>query len=135
MPSFISAIAFISHHVFLIEMLLSYSHECSKMNDTYGIHYWSILWSSYRKLAWVGSEPRPLNSVLTDWAIRPWVQLALRTNFVQLLQFHLFVQCSRFISVFAFISRHIGFKRSLAQVITLVAEWIDKYGIHHWRSF
>ena len=25
---------------------------------------------------------------LTDWAIRPWVQLALRASFVQLLQFH-----------------------------------------------
>ena len=24
--------------------------------DTYGIHHWRILWSSYRKLAWVGFE-------------------------------------------------------------------------------
>ena len=39
------------------------------------------------------------------------------------------------ISVFAFVSRQICFKRSLAQVITLVAEWIDTYGIHHWRIF
>ena len=23
----------------------------------YGIHYWQILWSSYRKLAWLGFEP------------------------------------------------------------------------------
>ena len=37
-------------------------------------------------------------------------QLALRANFVQLLQFHLFVECSRFISVFAFVSHHICFK-------------------------
>ena len=25
--------------------------------DTYGIHQWRILLSSYRKLAWVGFEP------------------------------------------------------------------------------
>ena len=54
--------------------------------------------------------------------IWPCVQLTLRANFVQLLKFHLFVQCSRFISVFAFVSRHICFKRSLARVIKLVAE-------------
>ena len=75
------------------------------------------------------------SNALTDWAIRPWVQLPLRANFVQLLQFHLFVQCSRFMSVFAFVSRHICFKRSLAQVTTLVAEWIDTYGTHHWKIF
>ena len=55
------------------------------------IHHWRILWSSYRRLAWVELEPtttefRP--DALTDWAIRPWVQLTLRANFVQLLQFH-----------------------------------------------
>ena len=67
------------------------------------------------------------SDTLTVWAIRPWVQLALRANFVQLLQFHRFVQCSRFILVLAFVSRHICFKRSLAQVITLVAEYIYMY--------
>ena len=25
--------------------------------DTYGVHHWRILRSSYRKLAWVGFEP------------------------------------------------------------------------------
>ena len=39
------------------------------------------------------------------------------------------IQCSRFISVFAFVSHHNCFKHSLAQVITLVAEYIDKYDI------
>ena len=68
---------------------------------------------------------------LIDRAIRPWVQLTLRANFVQLLQFHLFVQCSRLTYVFLFVSRHIYFKRSVAQIITLVAEWSDTYGIHH----
>ena len=59
--------------------------------DTYRIHHWRILWSGYRKLAWVGFEPTTSefrSDALTDWVIRPWVQLALRANFVQLLQFH-----------------------------------------------
>ena len=50
----------------------------------YGIHHWRILWSSYKKLAWVGFEPTTTEScsnALTDWAIRPWVQLTLRANF------------------------------------------------------
>ena len=29
----------------------------AKWADTYGIHHWRTLWSSYRKLAWVGFEP------------------------------------------------------------------------------
>ena len=95
--------------------------SAAEWTDTYGIHHWRILRSSYRKLAWVGFEPTTTefrSDALTDWAIRPWVQLALRANFVQLLQFHLFVQCSHFISAIAFVSRHICFKRNLAQVIT-----------------
>ena len=76
----------------------------------YGIHHWRIFRSSYRKLAWAGFDPPTFefcSDALTNWAIRPWVKFALRANFVQLLQFDLFVQCSRFISVFAFVSRHI----------------------------
>ena len=51
----------------------------AERTDTYGIHHWRILWSSYRKLAWVGFEPTTTefrSDALTDWAIRPWVQLA-----------------------------------------------------------
>ena len=98
------------------------NHVVAEWIDTYGIHHWRIFRSSYRKLAWVGFEPTTTefrSDALTDWAIRPWVQLALRANFVQLLQFYLFVQRWRFISVFAFVSCHICFKWSLAQVITL----------------
>ena len=32
----------------------------------------------------------------TDWAIRSWVQLGLRAKLIQLLQFHLFFQCSHY---------------------------------------
>ena len=59
--------------------------------SVYGIHHWRIIWSSYRKLTWVGFEPTTSEfcwDALTDWAIRPWVQFTLRANFVQLLQFH-----------------------------------------------
>ena len=103
------------------------NHVSSGMIDTHGIHHWRIFRSSYRKLALVGFEPTTTefrSDALTDWAIRPWVQLALRANFVQLLQFHLFVQCSHFISAIAFVSRHICLKGNLAQVITLAAEWL-----------
>ena len=68
---------------------------CNQMSvaewiDTYGIHSWRILWSSYRKFVWVGFEPTTTefrSHAQTDWAIRPRVQLALKANFVQLLQF------------------------------------------------
>ena len=46
-----------------------------------------------------------------------------------------FVQCSRFISVVAFVSYHIFFKLNPAKVIMLEVEWIDTYGINHWRIF
>ena len=51
----------------------------------------TLLWSSYRKLAWGGFEPTTTefhSDTLTDWAIRPWFQLEPRVNFVQQLQFH-----------------------------------------------
>ena len=90
-------------------------------------------WSSYSKFAWVGFETTTIefrSENLTDWAIWPWVQLALRGNFGQLLQFHLLDQFSHFISAIAFVTRHICFKQNLAKIITLVAEWIDTYGTH-----
>ena len=67
------------------------------------------------------------SDALTDWAIRPWVHLPLRVNFVQLLQFHFIAQCLCFISTIAFASCHICFKQNLAQVIILVAGWYIWY--------
>ena len=61
---------------------------------------------------------------LSDWAIRPWVQLTLIANFVQLLQFCFSVQYSHFIVTVAFINRHSFFKLNLAQVITLAVKWL-----------
>ena len=63
------------------------------MNDTYGIYHWRILWSSCKRLAWVRFEPKTNefhSDSLTDWAIRSWIQLTLRANFVQLLHFYRF---------------------------------------------
>ena len=93
--------------------------------DTYAIHYWRFLRSSYRKLASLGFEPTTTvfhSHALTDWAIRPSAQLALRANFLQLLQFHLFVQCSRFISAIAFVNNYICFRCNRSQVITCVQQ-------------
>ena len=57
----------------------------------YDIHNWRIIWISYRKLPRVGFETTTTefcSDALTDWAISPWVQLALRANIVQLPHFH-----------------------------------------------
>ena len=83
-------------------------------------------------------NPRPLNTeslsdALTDGAMRPWVQLALRANFVQVLQFHLLfsvlfhfgyclLQSPRLFELKVFWGNHMS-----------VAAWVDTYGIHHWR--
>ena len=75
----------------------------------YGIHHWRITWSSYRKLAWVRFEPTTTEfclDALTNWAIRPWIQLTLRANSVQLLQLHCLL-VSSFISAIAFDSQYI----------------------------
>ena len=136
---FISVVTFVNRQIFVkLTPIALVVTSVAEWINRYGIHHWRIFGSSYRKLAWVGFEPMTTefrSDALTDWAIRPWVQLALRANFVQLLQFHLFDQCSHFISAITFVSRHICFKRNLAQVITLVAECINTYGILHWRIF
>ena len=95
----------------------------AEWNDTNGSHDSRILRSSYRKLSWVGFQPRTTefrSDDLTDWAIRPWAQLTLRTNFVQLLQFHPFAQCSRFVSAIFFVRGHICIEPNLADVIIWV---------------
>ena len=85
----------------------------------YGIDHWKIIWISYRKLAWVGFESTTtefLSDALIDWAIRPWVQLVLRANFVQPFQFHLLL-VSHFILAIAFLSRYVYFNRNFLKVI------------------
>ena len=74
-----------------LQLILPLHLVCSMHIYIYGIHHRRILWSSYRKLAWEGFEPTTTefrSDALTDSAIRSWVQLTLRANFVLLLQFH-----------------------------------------------
>ena len=93
--------------------------SAAEWTDTYSIHHWRILKKSYRKLAWAEFEPTNTEfglESLTHCAIRPWAQLAVRANFVQLLQFNLFAQYSGLISAIDFITRHICFKQNVAPV-------------------
>ena len=73
------------------------------------------------------------SDALTDWAFRSWVQLAIRANFVQLLQFHrLFSVGFHFGYCLRESSRLFSSKFSWVNHMS-VAEWIDKQDIHHWR--
>ena len=59
-------------------------------NIIYGIHRRSIFRN--RRLLWMRPEPTTTefySDWLTDWSIKPWVDFALRANFVQLFQLHL----------------------------------------------
>ena len=92
----------------------------AEWTDTYGIRHWSILWSSYRKLAWVGFEPLTTefrSEVLTDWPIRLWVQLTLRASFVQIIQFNRLFSV-RFHFGYCFFGRHVCFNLFFLEVIT-----------------
>ena len=135
---FVLAIAFARCHISFTQNLEQVFTFAAEWSDTYGIQHWRIFRSSNRKVAWVRFEPTTTefcSDALTKWAIKPWVQLRLRAIFVQLLLFHLVVQCSHLISAMVFVSRHISCKANLAQVITLAAECINTYGIQHWRIF
>ena len=77
--------------------------------DIYGIYHWKIVSSSYRNFSWVGFElitTEFRSDPLINWALKPWVQLALRANFLQLLQFHRLFSV-RFHFGFAFVSRYL----------------------------
>ena len=102
----------------------------------YGSDHWVILRSSYRKLAWVGFEPTTTEfcwDALTDWAVRPWVQLTLKATFSQLLQFHCLLKVGFHFGYCLCPITTVFFKFYFNRGIQMsVAEWIDRYGIHHW---
>ena len=57
-------------------------------------HHWTFLRSSYKSRPWPewGFEPTTTEfrwDALTDWNIKPCIQIALRANFKLLVQFHL----------------------------------------------
>ena len=83
------------HALILLHLFFCNSILCSGCSALHGVNPNSPLKDSfkwlYRKLAWMELESTTIefcSDALTKWAIRPWVQLALRANFVQLLQFH-----------------------------------------------
>ena len=135
---FILAVVFFSPHICFKRNLAQVITIAVEWIDTCGILHWRIFRSSYRKLAWVGfvsTTTEFRSNALTNWAIKPWVQFVLRANFLQLLLFHIFAQCSYFISTIAFVSRDICYRQSLAQVITWAAELNDTYCIQQWSIF
>ena len=95
------------------ELIKAIAEREGKLINMYCIHHWRIIWRSYSKLALVGFEPatteyRLNTDSLTNWAMRPWVQLVLRANFVKLLQFHrLFSNASCYHSLI-FIRKNLG---------------------------
>ena len=72
---------------------------------------------------------------ITDLVTRPWVQFALRASFIQLLPCHFLFSVHISCRPLSLSVAIICFKRNLAQVITLVEEWIDTSGIHNWMDF
>ena len=84
----------------------------------------------------MGFEPTTTEfhlDTLTKWAIRPSVQLALRSNFVQLLQVHrLFSATFHFRYCLRQLPRLFQLEVSSGNHKS-VAKWDDVYGIHHWR--
>ena len=128
--------ALVSHDVYLSKCSVGNHVSVAQWADTYGIHHWRIFWMSYRKLFWGGFEPtntKPCLDALSDWAMTPWVQLPLRPNFVQPLQFHnLFSVTFHFGRLPSSVATFIYLKFSGGSRMS-VAEWDDTYGIGHWR--
>ena len=94
--NFVLAIVFFIHS-FLFKFFKGNHISVAEWADIYGILYWRIFRASNRKLSCMGLEATITKlclDALTNWAIRPEFQIALRTNFVQLVQSFIF--CSIF---------------------------------------
>ena len=90
---------------------------------TYGIHHWRILWSSYRKLAWVGQWE--------IWTFDHWIPFkrSNRLSYQAMTSTHTQSQLSSatsissicsvsdFILAFAFVSCHVYFNQKSVEVI------------------
>ena len=101
----------------------------------YGMHHWRIFRSSYRKLVWVGFEPMTtLNSVRRSKRLSYHTVSSTRSQSQPCAATPISSLCSEFIFHFGLCLRQLPQVNSRI-VITLAAEWIDAYGIHHWRIF
>ena len=125
-----------SPHFFSSKLSWGNPISVAEWADTYGIHHWMILWGSYIKLAREGFGPATtefLSDALTHWAIRSWVHVGLRANFVKLLQLHhWFSIMFHFAHCLPQSPRFFSLKLSWGNHMS-VAESADTYGIHHWR--
>ena len=113
------------HFLSVIQKRLSFTFYLSFLIYIYiyGIHYWRILWSSYRKVAWVGEWeiwtldhwiPFKRSNRLSYQAMsstRTQGQLSSATSVSSICS------VSDFISAFAFVSRHVYFNRKSVEVI------------------
>ena len=129
LPRFFSLNYFASNHMSVAEWA-----------DKYGTHHWQILRSSYRKLAWVGFQPTATefcSEALTDWVIRPCIQLTLRATFLQLLQFHhlfsvtfdfgcLPSSVATFILVKFFVDNHMSGPNELINMVFTAGRFFDE---------
>ena len=109
----------------------------AEWTDTYGIHHWRIFWSSYRKMTWVGFESITTefrSDTLTEWAMRPWVQLKFIANFLQPLQFHCVSSVRLHFSCCLCQSPRLFWSKFSWGNHKSVVEWPDTYGIHCWRG-
>ena len=86
---FALVITFVSHHIYYNQTCCTGNHmNEAEWTDTYDINQWRVLRCRYRKSALMRFKPLITEfrlDALRDWAIRQWVQLLLRVNFLQLL--------------------------------------------------
>ena len=118
--------------------MLSFYFKVTKSLYIYGIHHWRFLevaLKTWPEWVWTWDHWIPFRhsnrlSCQAKSLTRSQRLLCTTTPISSLCSVITFQ-----FGLFAFVSRHICFKQSFAQVITLAVEWIDTYGIHHWRSF
>ena len=73
--------------------------------DLYGIHHWRILWSSYRRLTWVGFETTTTDPVQALYLVV--VSTLTLSYFYTATPILLFLQCKIALRPFSFVSRHV----------------------------
>ena len=103
--------------------------------DIYGIHPWRTVWSSYRKLAWVGFEPTTNDFVATQM-MYGYIkyQVANRLNFITSFE-HAF-SCSKAGSTFWNKNHNIKFRKGgrLGWSFILLVEKIREEHKHSYKE-
>ena len=71
------------HIYYMYIILYIYAYIYIHIYYMYGTYHWRSFRSTYKKLAWVRFEHTTTefrSDALTNWALKPWVQLALRAT-------------------------------------------------------